>query len=53
MGIWKVDNVSSKEWEKRMRRRHEAKQWMILLVEIALMVGAVLFVMWIMSLEVI
>ena len=52
MGLWKVDDVSS-GWEKQMRRRHEAKQWLILLAEIALMVGAVLMVMWIMSWEVI
>ena len=53
MGLWKVDNVSSVSWEKRMRWRHEAKQWLILLGQIALMVGAVLLVMWIMSWEVI
>lgn len=39
MGIWKIDNVSSEEWERREMRRHNIRQWTITIVEIALLIG--------------
>ena len=49
MGLWKVDNVSSEEWERRMLRRHDIKQWTITIIEIAGMVGAVIGIAWLMG----
>ena len=50
MGLWKVDNVSSEEWERRMMRRHSIKQWTLTIIEILLLVGLVIgmyyLVMW-------
>ena len=46
MGIWKIDNVSSEEWERRMMRRHDIRQWVITILQMAGMVGAVMFVIW-------
>jgi len=47
MGIWKVDNVSSEEWHRRQMRWYSIKRWVITLLEIAAMVGVILFVIWI------
>lgn len=41
MGLWKVDNVSSEEWERRMMRRHEIRQWTITVIEIIMLAGFV------------
>ena len=49
MGLWKVDNVSSEEWERRMLRRHDIKQWTITILQIAGMVGSVLLLIWLMN----
>ena len=50
MGLWKVDNVSSEGWERRMMRRHSIKQWTLTIIEILLLVGLVIgmyyLVMW-------
>ena len=42
MGIWKIDNVSSEERERREMRRHNIRQWFITLAELAGMAGAVI-----------
>ena len=42
MGIWKIDNVSSEEWERREMRRHNIRQWLVTLAELACMAGAVI-----------
>ena len=42
MGLWKVDNVSSEEWERRMMRRHDIKQWTLTIIELLLMAGLVI-----------
>ena len=44
MGLYKIDNASREEWDIRERRRHERRQWMVTLGEIALMVGSVVAV---------
>lgn len=41
MGLWKVDNVSSEEWHRRMMRRHDIRQWTITVIEILLLAGLV------------
>jgi len=41
MGLWKVDNVSSEEWQRRMMRRHDIRQWTITVIEILLLAGLV------------
>ena len=46
MGLWKIDNVSSEEWQRREMRRHDIKMWLITILEICAMVGAVLLLMW-------
>ena len=46
MGIWKVDNVSREEWERRMMRRNNIRSWVITLVEIAAMAGVIWMVIW-------
>lgn len=46
MGIWKIDNVSSEEWERRQLRRHDIISWLRTLAEIAAMIGVVLLLMW-------
>ena len=47
MGIYKIDDVSSKEWDRKMMRQHNIRQWMILIGELALMTGVVLALIWI------
>ena len=42
MGLWKVDNVSSEEWQRRMMRRHNMWRWFVTIMELALMAGMVL-----------
>lgn len=42
MGIWKIDNVSSEERERREMRRHDIRQWLITLAELACMAAAVI-----------
>ena len=41
MGLWKIDNVSSEEWSRRMMRRHR-------IISILEVVGLIAFVvgMW-------
>ena len=46
MGIWKVDNVSKEEWERRMMRRHSIKQWALTILELAAMAGIIWMVIW-------
>ena len=46
MGIWKIDNVSSEEWERREMRRHNIRQWLITLAELAAMAGTVIGVIY-------
>lgn len=46
MGLWKIDNVSRDEWQRRMMRRHHIHQWLVLIGQIALMAGAVLLIIW-------
>lgn len=41
MGLWKIDNVSKEEWERRELRRHDIQRILITIGQIALMVGAV------------
>lgn len=46
MGLWKIDNVNREEWERREMRRHNIRQWVITLVQLALIAGAVLVIVW-------
>ena len=46
MGLYKIDNVSSEEWDRRMMRRHSRIRWMITLAEIAALAGAIWMVIW-------
>ena len=46
MGLYKIDNVSSEEWERRQWRRHELRSWGITVLEIAAMAGMVWLVIW-------
>ena len=46
MGLWKIDAVSREEWERRMLRRYRIRQWAVLAVEIALIVGACFLFEW-------
>ena len=47
MGLYKIDDVSSKEWDRKMMRKHNIRQWLILIGELALMTGVVLALIWI------
>ena len=47
MGLYKIDNVSKEEWERRMMRKHSIQRWIITLLEIFFMVGVVLALIWI------
>ena len=53
MGLWKIDDVSKEEWERRELRRHDIQRILITIGQIALMVGAVvvtiLVVRWAMN----
>ena len=46
MPMWKIDNISREEWERRMLRRYRVRQWAVLAVEIALIVGAYFLFEW-------
>ena len=46
MGLWKTDNVNREEWERRMMRRHNIHQWLVLLVELALIAAAIIGIVW-------
>lgn len=46
MGLYKIDNVSSEEWHKRKLRRHEIRQWIILLLQMAGLAIAVMVMIW-------
>ena len=46
MPMWKVDAVSRDEWERRMMRRYRIRQWVVLIVEIALIVGVCFLFEW-------
>jgi len=49
MGLWKVDNVSSEEWERRMMRRHSIQRWLITLGQIALMVVTIGWIVYLLG----
>ena len=49
MGLWKVDNVSSEEWHRRMMRRHSIQRWLITIGEIALMAVAIWWVIFVLK----
>ena len=42
MGLWKIDNVSSEEWQRRQMRRYNIKAWALTILEIALIIGFVI-----------
>lgn len=46
MGLWKVDTVSRDEWERRMMRRHNIRQWLITIGQLLLMAVAVILIIW-------
>ena len=46
MGLYKIDNVSSEEWDRRMMRRHSRIRWMITMAEIAALAGAIWLLIW-------
>ena len=46
MGLWKIDTVSRDEWERRMMRRHNIRQWLITIGQILLIAGAVMVIIW-------
>ena len=46
MGLWKIDNVSREEWQRRMMRRHHIHQWLILIGQLILIAGVLLMVIW-------
>ena len=46
MGLYKIDNVSSEEWDRRMMRRHNIQRWVITILEIAAMAGAIWLMVW-------
>ena len=41
MGLYKIDNVSREEWERRRMRRQEIWKWAILLLEIGALAGVI------------
>ena len=51
MGLWTTDDVCMAERERAARRRHERRQWLILLAEVAAMLafaaGAVWLIRWV------
>ena len=47
MGLWKIDNVSKEERERRELRRHDIQRILITLGQIALMTGAVMVTIWV------
>ena len=50
MGLWTIDNVIQQERERKAMRKHERRQWLITLAEIATMLifaaGAVWLIRW-------
>ena len=46
MGLWKIDNVSSEEWSRRMMRRHRIMTALEFVLLIALCVGMWFLVIW-------
>lgn len=46
MGLWKIDNVSSEEWERREIRRNSIHKWLILIGQLILIAGAVAVIVW-------
>ena len=46
MGLYKIDNVSSEEWQRRQLRRHDIKMWAITIVEILGLAGAIVLLIY-------
>ena len=46
MGLYKIDNVSREERERREMRRHSIRQWTITILEIGVIVGLVWLLVW-------
>jgi len=46
MGLYKIDNVSKEEKERREMRRNDIRSWLVTLAEIAVMAGVVWLVIW-------
>lgn len=49
MGLWKIDNVSKEEWERRMMRRHSIKRWLITIGEILLIAATIWWIVWVLK----
>lgn len=47
MGLWKIDNVSREEWERRELRRHDIQRILITIGQIALMTGVLMATIWV------
>lgn len=46
MGLYTIDDVCRKERERREMRRHNIRQWLILIAELAAMAGCVIGVIF-------
>lgn len=46
MGMYKIDNVSSEEWQRRMLRRYNIRQWILLGVMILAVAGMACLMVW-------
>lgn len=46
MGLWTTDNVCMAERERAARRRHERRQWLILLGEVAGLLAFLASAVW-------
>ena len=49
MGLYKIDNVSSEEWHRRMMRKHNVERILITLGEILLMAATVVWLVYVAS----
>lgn len=47
MGLWKIDNVSRTEWERRARRQHEIHMWLLLVGQLILIGVVIAMIIWI------
>ena len=47
MGLYKIDNVTKEERERRELRRHDIQRILLTLGQIALMAGAVMVTIWV------
>ena len=41
MGLYKIDNVSREEWQRRRMKHHERIRWAITIAEILLIAGMI------------